>query len=367
MATDLIASIQRFITPDVVGRIAAGLGDDKNNVNRAASAAVPAILAGLAGLADKPDGAQKISNVLQQSPVTLDEVTNSVTGTEQRSIADHGASVLSTLLGGNTMKSLAAAITNYAGVGQGSGKSILGLLAPIVLGVLGQRQRASGLDAGGIASLLASQKSAIADAMPQDFARQLAGSGVLDSLGLDASAAQAGVRTPDIPAYERGPTMSEPRSSNWSGWALAALAAVAVAGVYWLVTGPQTDEFAQQTAPTEGRAVATPEAPTTAAIARQAMTSVEGLRLTLQDMTIPGSGQAALPKLRNVASEIDKLSAQTAQLPAEGKKQVAGIVSSAMPAINSLVEKVLADPTLAEMARPVIEPIRAKLASLSAV
>lgn len=163
--------------------------------------------------------------------------------------------------------------------------------------------------------------------------------------------------------------MTEARSSSsWSPWALAAVAAIALAGLYWLLSGPQTDQVAVQPAPatTEGRAVSTPDA-STAQLTQQATTSVAGLRSALQDLTMPGSADAALPKLREAAAEIDRLSARAAQLPPEGKKQVAGVISAAMPSINTLLEKALADPTIAALARPVIEPLRAKLASLTAV
>ena len=45
-------------------------------------------------------------------------------------------------------------------------KSLMGLLAPVVMGVLGQQRRTSGLDATGLARLLTSQKDNIASAIP---------------------------------------------------------------------------------------------------------------------------------------------------------------------------------------------------------
>jgi hypothetical protein len=50
----------------------------------------------------------------------------------------------------------------------------LGLLGPIVLGVLGQQQRSSGLDASGLAKLLASQKDNVLAALPSEFSREVA-------------------------------------------------------------------------------------------------------------------------------------------------------------------------------------------------
>ena len=41
---------------------------------------------------------------------------------------------------------MAQSIGKFAGVGEGTGKSLLGMLGPVVLGALGQQQRSAGLD-----------------------------------------------------------------------------------------------------------------------------------------------------------------------------------------------------------------------------
>jgi len=378
MATDLISSIQRFLTPELIGKIGDGLGYDRTTIGQGVAAGIPAILAALVGVADKPDGAQKIANVVRQSSVSLDEIKDSLgSRTEQKSIADHGASVLQTLLGSGTMKTLSNAVGQYSGLGDGSGKTLLGLLAPLVLGVLGGKQRSAGLDANGIANLLSGQKDAIAAALPAGFARQLSGTGLLDSIGGawkggtsaasdTASRAREGVRT----VYsDADPVPAEPAGSGIGSWAVAGLAAAFVIGMFWLFSGPQTQEVAQQpaatTPPAEGRAVAT--APRDSRqITLQVTTTVEGLRTALQTMADAKATGVALPRLRDAAANLDQLSALAAQVPAEVKQRIAGQIAAALPQINALCDRVLADPTTAEAARPMIEPIRAKLASLAA-
>ena len=56
----------------------------------------------------------------------------------------------------------------------------MGLLGPMVMGVLGQQQRANGLDAQGLTQLLQSQKGNIARALPPGFADYLSSAGLLD-------------------------------------------------------------------------------------------------------------------------------------------------------------------------------------------
>jgi hypothetical protein len=45
MATNLVSYIMQFLTPDLVGRIAAALGIERNNTQSGIIAAVPALLA----------------------------------------------------------------------------------------------------------------------------------------------------------------------------------------------------------------------------------------------------------------------------------------------------------------------------------
>ena len=303
----------------------------------------------------------------------LDEVKHAVGGAEQLAMADHGSSILSALLGSGTMKSVAAAITDYAGIKEGAGKAILGLLGPMVLGVLGQQQRVSGLDAGGIANLLGSQKDSIAKALPRGFSEQLSGTRILDSIGETwtgetGTAARAATRV-RVPVDDR---VSEVRAADTGAgpapWALAALAIAAVAGLFWLLSGPETEQqVADQTAgrpAVEGRAVAVPSV-SVVEVTRLASTSVDGLRTTLASITDASSANEAMPKLRTMAADLDKLRDMAAKLPPESKQQVAAIVQKALPTINELCDKVLADPAAANVARPTVESVRAKLSSLT--
>jgi hypothetical protein len=149
----------QFLTPDVVAKIAQTLGIASDAAQKAVSAGVPAILADFAGLVTNPAGAAQLSGTLnQQNPGMLSQIMDALGGPDQKAIADIGSSLLSALLGGSDLNALASAVSDVSGVNQNAGKTILGLLAPIVVGALGQRQRSAGLDSRGLANLLSSQK-----------------------------------------------------------------------------------------------------------------------------------------------------------------------------------------------------------------
>ena len=86
------------------------------------------------------------------------------------------------LLGARDQSALVGAVGQFAGLGQGKSGSLLGMLAPIVMGTVAQQQSARGPDASSIANLFASQKDNIAAALPADFGRLLGGTDLLNSL-----------------------------------------------------------------------------------------------------------------------------------------------------------------------------------------
>ena len=56
----------------------------------------------------------------------------------------------SSLLGGRDQNALSDAVAKYAGLGQGKGGSLLGMLAPLVLGTIAQQQGTRSLDAAAL-------------------------------------------------------------------------------------------------------------------------------------------------------------------------------------------------------------------------
>jgi hypothetical protein len=173
MAVNLVSLIMQFLTPDMIGRIASALGLDRNNTQTAIGATVPGLLAGLSGVSAQPGGAQKLVDAVRQQTDALGSFAKMIGDSGQSSLIEKGSQILSSLLGGRDQTALAGAVGKYAGLGQGASGSLLGMLAPIVMGTIGKQQGTRSLDAGAITSLLSSQKDNIAAALPSGFANLL--------------------------------------------------------------------------------------------------------------------------------------------------------------------------------------------------
>ena len=229
-------------------------------------------------------------------------------------------------------------------------------------GVLGN------FDAGGIASLLASQKDSIAAALPSGFGNMLSGTALLDSLGgaartataagnEAARAAATAVRTVGDTGRRAAQTASS-RSLNWLYWLLPALAILAL--LIWLF-GQREEQAVQQ-------GVTTTQSLTVGGldVGKQVTDSIANLRTTLGGITDAASARAALPKLQDVTTQLDKVGGVVGQLSAPQRTVLAGLVNPVMPTLNQLFDKVLAIPGVAEVLKPTIDALRAKLAMLAA-
>src|SRR5262249_53585069 len=291
MATNLVSSVMQFLTPDMVSRIARTLGIDPDVAQKVVSAAVPVILASFTGLAARPAGAQQLSQTLeQQCPDMLSQIASAIGGPDQKAIADTGSGLLSTLLGGTGLNALASAVGNFAGINQGAGKSVLGLIAPMVMGVLGQEQRSGGLDANGLANLLSSQKDQIAAAMPPGLANLMAARGTLDSVlgrGADTAGTTAGrmagtmsdmaMRTSQV----ANAAARRPLAASWPLWIIGL---IVLAGLAWYFSGDRDKQVAEQTRGLFNKApgdVAT-NTPSAADVSADLTASVKTARETLQ-------------------------------------------------------------------------------------
>jgi hypothetical protein len=271
--------------------------------------------------------------------------------------------MLSSLLGGRDQTALAGAVGKYAGLGQSASGSLLGMLAPIVMGTIGQQQGTRSLDAGAITSLLSSQKDNIAATLPAGFANLLGGTGLLDSLGGAARTATAAAgqtaRMTTSAARAIGDTGQRAAavSLNWLYWLIPLLAIVALL-IYFFAK--PTEQMVQ------------PSIPTVPSLTvggldtgRQVTDSVTNLRTALGGITDAASARAALPKLQEVTAQIDKVDGLLGQLSPEQRKVLAGMVNPLMPSLNQLFDKVLAIPGVAELLKPTIDALRAKLAVLT--
>ena len=236
MAFNLIETVRSFITPDVVDRAATHLGESTDGITKAISGTIPALFAGFVSRAESGDAQGLLDNAREAAQTNLADTSTGLF--TARSDQPTGTSWISNLFGGR-LNSIVNAIASFAGIKNGSASSLLNLLAPLSLGVLGQHAIDRNLDAGGLSSLLTSQKDSILSALPP-------GLNIANLFGTRAAApaAETHMRTATQTVVD------EPRRSNWLWPVLLGVAGLALL-IYLLGRGCNGDEMASTTTTTD--------------------------------------------------------------------------------------------------------------------
>ena len=375
---NLVSVVMQCLTPDMIAKIASALGLDRNVAQKAIAGAIPALLASFADVASTPNGARQLTNTLTQQSGSLESLKNLIGGSGQNSLAETGSSMLSGLFGGGTLDTMAQTIGKFAGIGEGTSKSMLSMLGPVVLGALGQQQRSTGLDPSGLVSLLTSQKDQIAAAMPSGLAGQLSAAGLIDGAtgGLRSGAAAASGRVAEASertVYQAGQAASAAaRSTAVSQWPYWLVAAAVLGGLAWFAFGRSGEDTVAQVSPpsttrTTTETVGLAPAELTVGgmnLANQINSSVGSIRTVLPGITDAASAEAALPKLKEATAQLNEVSSRATQLSPEGKSTLVKLIVVATPTINQMCDKVLATPGAGDVAKPAIDELRGKLDAL---
>ena len=361
---NLVSLIMQFLAPAIINKMAGSLGIGQGLAGKAISAALPAILAALAGSASKSGGAGALASVLgRQDPGLLGNFASMLGGGGQQSMIDSGAGALTSLLGGGSTNAIASAIGKFSGINDGQSKSLLGMLAPVVLGTLAKEQKAGGLDAGGLASLLNGQKDNIAAAMPAGFSDLLKGSGVLDSISANLPKAAA-------PHVHADPTPS-------GGGIMKYLLPLAAAGALLYALsgyGCNRHDDMKTTAPAPAKIEKPASAPAASEKAAPAVpgidlasatSAIEALKSALVGVKDEATAKSSLPKLQDLAGQFDKLKGLAMGLPADARHPLVVMISGVMPGLASSIDKALALPGVGAVLKPVLDQIAGSLGAIA--
>lgn len=198
MSFNLVDLVKGQFGGPALGQLGALLGEDNNKAEAAIGAAVPGLLSGLTSQANADGGASLFNAVKDQDDSLLDNIGGLLTGGNSGNVMNQGSSMLGSLLGNGAAGGLASAVAGLTGIGGKSSSGLMGLLMPIVLGMIKRKIFGGGgfsQNAGGLLSLLNGQKDHVQAAMPSGFQNQLQSSGFLDqmsSLGGSAAGAVSG-------------------------------------------------------------------------------------------------------------------------------------------------------------------------------
>lgn len=347
---NIVSMGMKYLGPAAATKIASMLGIKSPLVTKLIIAALPAILAAITGKSASASGAGSLFSLLSdQDANSVDDFEKSLSGPDSGNIASGGLDMLSGLLGGNQVDALSGALGKYAGVPDTGAKSLLGMLAPAVLGSLKSQVQDNNLDAGGLATLLSSQKANIADAVPTGFSDMVSGTGLLDSI-------QSNLSQPVAAAARQVEQVVDTKNSG--GLMKWALPLIVILGLAWYFMGNKAPDMPEM-------------------VGEQAMmvgdvnlgdkfgTVIDGLKTSLGSVTDTASATTALPDLEQFSTELGAIGEMAGQLPDAGKTAFGGIVTTALAAIKPMIETALGISGDGSALKPVLDGLLAKLTTMA--
>ncbi len=149
--SSLIQSLAARLAGSSVSEISNKIGAEEGATQNAMSAALPLLFGALARNASKPDGADALHRALSKDHDGT--VLNDVDGFLRSPDTAAGDGILRHALGANRAAA-EAGIGKAAGLDTQKTSQLMSMLAPLVMGALGQKQREQGLDASALTGML---------------------------------------------------------------------------------------------------------------------------------------------------------------------------------------------------------------------
>lgn len=162
--SQMTALLMEALSGDTVQQMSNAIGADERSTKTAVTAALPFMLGALTKNTSSASGAEGLLGALDRDHdgSILDDVAGMLGGAASSS----GGGILGHMFG-NSLGGVEKNIGKASGLDMASVAKLMAMLAPIVMGVLGRQKRQStGLDATGLAGMLAGEYQSVQKAAP---------------------------------------------------------------------------------------------------------------------------------------------------------------------------------------------------------
>jgi hypothetical protein len=147
----IVSMVLSQVTAPVVRQISEKLGISPNIAQAVVTMAAPMLVSALSRNAADPQGAEALAGAVDKDHDG--SILNDLMGLVSNPAAGNGMGILGHILGAKQAPAQQV-IGAQTGADAGTVGNIMEMLAPVVMGVLGQQKQQQGLDAGGLAGLL---------------------------------------------------------------------------------------------------------------------------------------------------------------------------------------------------------------------
>ena len=154
-----------------LGQLTEQVGGNEGQVKNGVMAALPAMLTALSKNTGTEKGAQELNNALETKHDG--SILNNLSGYLSNPDLKDGAGILNHLFGSQT-SNVANAVSQSSGLDTNGSMKMLQMLAPVLMGMLGQQKKQNNLDAEGIGNLTSMLAS--------NFGSEAGASGIMEAV-----------------------------------------------------------------------------------------------------------------------------------------------------------------------------------------
>ena len=154
-----------------LGQLAEQVGGNEGQVKNGVMAALPAMLTALSKNTGTEKGAQELNNALETKHDG--SILNNLSRYLSNPDLKDGAGILNHLFGSQT-SNVANAVSQSSGLDSNGSMKMLQMLAPVLMGMLGQQKKQNNLDAEGIGNLTSMLAS--------NFGSEAGSSGIMEAV-----------------------------------------------------------------------------------------------------------------------------------------------------------------------------------------
>ncbi|MFN9985584.1 MAG: DUF937 domain-containing protein [Pirellula sp.] len=350
MAINLLDMVKSAVAGQVAEQLSSAVGIDKSKASSAIDAVAPVLLGGLLKKASTPSGASDLSKMFKEQDTSiLDNLGGLLGGGGSSSGVDlmsMGAKFLPMLLG-SSQGSVISALVKLLGFNEKSITSLITMLAPIVMSVVGKQAKSMGaLDPSALTSLLGSQSNLLSSALPKELSGVM---GLADVLGGKANAAV------------QAATQATQEAANPLKWLLP-LGIVGLLGFLgWQLLNNKPAEQTDKKGSTPnavsagGADVQLPSLPDLTDVKKGLDTTFGGLTQALSGITDVDTAKGALSKIEDAAKAYAGLGID--KLPAAAQTGLGPFIKPYVNSVKELLEKLYIIPGVKDVIEPAIGPM----------
>ncbi|MFN7730561.1 MAG: DUF937 domain-containing protein [Pirellula sp.] len=351
MAVNLLDLVKTAVSGQVADQLGSLVGIDKGKSASAIESVVPVLLGSLLKKASTPSGASELSKVLKdQDTSILDNLGGLLGGAGSSDLLSMGTKFLPMLLG-SSQSSIITTLVKLLGFNDKTITTLLGYLAPIVMGVVGKQAKAAGgFDPGVLTDLLKGQSNFLGNALPTELKGVM---GMADMLGGKATEAARAATTAATQAAQGG--------SNPLSWLLPLilLAVLGYLGYSFFNQKPaeKKDAPAATTGADKDKKVELPslDAIDLTDLKKNLTGTFEGLTGALEGITDVDTAKGAISKIEDAAKAYAGLGID--KLPAAAKTGLVPFLKPYITKITELLEKAYLIPGVKDVVEPAIGPM----------